>query len=190
MNTGGTSWHQEFPEFGELFRWRAVDDTIVVDDPVALGGDAATTAWAVALLRECASWGLLVHWEGTAQPAFDATELHHLPPPRSLDGRSPALARWRENHRYGSLHFRLGPGFIHVKDVRNPVRGMRYQLSDAGTIGVFTRCLRPARLTDLSEPERAEAESLAADRLLLRVGDLLVTLPSRMRRWPVPVDAV
>jgi hypothetical protein len=183
-------WNQDYPEFGQLFKWRAAGGVIVIDDPILLDGDDAETAWAIALLRECASWGLPVRWHGTTHPPFDTAALHHLPPPRSMDGQSPALGRWRENHRHGSYHFRCGPEFIQVKDARDAVRSIRFELSGPDTIGTFMRCLRPTRVSELSTAAQAEEEQLTADHLLLRVDGLAVTLPARMRRWPVPVDAV
>jgi uncharacterized protein DUF5825 len=190
MTVRDAAWYSEYPEFGRLFGWHSVDGTIMINDTIALGADGQITAWAIALLRECASWGLPVCWDLTTHPPFETSALHHLPPPQSLDGQSPALRRWHESHRHGLYHFRQGPGFIQVKDARDSLRSTRLLLSDAHTVGVFRRCLRPVRLTELSEADRAEAELLTADRLLLQADELVVTLPARMRRWPVPVDAV
>lgn len=190
MTTSDSAWLRGYPEFGQLIRWHPAGEAIVIDEPIALGGDANSTAWAIALLRECSSWGLSVRWHGTIHQPFDTSALHYLPPPQMLDDQLPAAARWQQDHRYGSYHFRQGPEFIQVKDAREAIRGIRFLLSGTATVSAFTRCLKPARLTELSDAEQAEAKLLAADGLLLQVDGLVVTLPARLRRWPVPADAI
>jgi hypothetical protein len=183
-------WAREYPELGQHVTCRAEGDGVAIEGPVVLGAGAVGTAWAVALLRECASWGLPVRWRGTADRDTDTAALHHLPPPDVLDGPAERLLEWHGSYRHGSFHYRAGPGFIRVKDARDPVRAMRYLIAEAGTLAVFTRCLRPAPLAGLPAAERERAALLRADGLLLEAGGMVVTLPARMRRWPVPVDAV
>jgi uncharacterized protein DUF5825 len=184
-------WTSEYPELGQQVTCRAEDDGVAIDGLVVLGAGTAGTAWAVALLRECASWGLPVRWRGTAGPDTDTAALHHPPPPEVLDG--PAERLLGGTLVTGTARSTTGPGrpgFIRVKDARDLVRAMRYLIAEAGTLAVFTRCLRPAPLAGLSAAERERVAALRADGLLLEAGGMVVTLPARMRRWPVPVDAV
>ena len=40
MTAGYAAWHQEYPEFGQLFRWHAAGEVITIDEPIALRGSS------------------------------------------------------------------------------------------------------------------------------------------------------
>lgn len=147
------------------------------DDPEAAAG-------AVAWLRDSLSEGELPRWRAVGLPAAQVPLLVHLPPPESGGDEH---ARWRSAFRRGLCYFRRGPGFVQVKDVRDPTSSAGFVLDVPEVIEVFLRCLRPTPATGV---DADAAEVLLHERLLLRVGDQLVTLPYRMRRWPVPAMAV
>ncbi|WP_220447522.1 DUF5825 family protein [Nonomuraea diastatica] len=86
--------------------------------------------------------------------------------------------------------YRRGPGFLQVKDMRDPAAAARMIIDDGALGSAFTHCLRPRRLPDLGAAERDAVDVLIDERLVLRCGDLVVTLPNRMRRWPVPAMSV
>jgi hypothetical protein len=159
---------------------------------VELGGEPAGTARAVEFLREQAGADLTVGWRGRLAGPLDLTLLHHLPPPEALEGADgPAEAAcWREAYRLGACHFRRGPGFIQVKDSRDPRFTAKFMLDEPGLVAAFTTCLRPTSLAELGPALRDAALTLHRERLLLLIGDLAVTLPTRMLRWPVPCHAV
>ena len=181
-----------YPEFASLTAWHVADGAFVLEEPLTFGADPVATAWAVALLREGQSSGMAVQWRAVRRGAFELSALRHLPPPQSLDGASQdtELASWRDGHAYGRYYFRIGPGFVHVKDVRTPSDAVRLVLAEPGVRDTFLRCLRPTRVATLPDSERAAVSELVAEGLVLRVGELAVTVVPRMRRWPVPAGAV
>ncbi|MFF5261843.1 DUF5825 family protein [Actinomadura viridis] len=176
-----------------------------IDGTLDLGGDPAATARAVALLRDLVPTGERVEWRGRITGPLDLPLLHHLPPPAALEygkgdgteaGRGIGQAEkkaaaeqetWARSYAFGSLYYRMGPGFVQVKDVRDPERPVRSVLTDPAAIEVFTACLTPARVRDLDAPALRD---LLRRRLLLAAGDLVVTLPYRLTRWPIPFFAV
>jgi hypothetical protein len=168
--------------------WRAAGE-VELPDPLPLAAGRPDTAAAVALLRDCATAALRVRWQVAPGQDIDPGPLHHLPPPAGPPG--PALDRWRRAHRYGSCHFRRGPGFVQVKDCRDPAAAPVVLVADhPDLVAAFLRCLDPTPVADLGQVGREAVDLLAAERLVLVAGGLAVTLPHRMRRWPVPYNAV
>ncbi|MFC5751499.1 DUF5825 family protein [Actinomadura rugatobispora] len=162
-----------------------------IDKPLDLGGDPAATTQAVALLRDLAPTGQHVDWRGRVTGPIDLSLLHHLPPPAELehgpgDG-TDAKEAWARSHDFGSCYYRMGPGFLQVKDVRNPSSPTQTVLDDPELIDAFTTCLTPTRVRAL---QAAALRDLVRRRLLLLVDDLAVTLPYRLTRWPVPFFAI
>ena len=160
-----------------------------VPSPVFLDPSAPhATLTFIAWLRDRHTDAVEVSWPAVVDPGLDTTLLFHLPPPapapeaRGVD----AVWRWRAAHRPAMCYYRVGPGFIQVKDVRQAETAARFVLEDPSQIGAFTRCLEPCRLTNLAPGERAAARMLVGERLLLQLDDWVTTLPSRMRHWPVP----
>lgn len=150
-----------------------------------------TTLEFIAWLRDQQTEGVDVAWSADLDPRFDVTLLFHLPPPVASAGEEPdVVRRWRAAHRPGMCYYRLGPGFIQMKDVRQAATAARFVLDTPLLTRTFTRCLRPCNLDALDPPERKAAEVMVAERMLLRLGERVTTLPSRMRRWPVPSNFV
>jgi hypothetical protein len=146
------------------------------------------TAGFVAWLRDEQAGAVQVTWHAAIEAGLDTTLLHHLTPPAGPE--DDAVRLWRAEHRPALCYYRFGPGFIQIKDTRRPEDAARFLLDEPAPVAVFTRCLQPTRFTDLAPDERAAAEILTAERLLLRLGEWVTVLPSRMRRWPVPSHLV
>jgi len=101
------------------------------------------------------------------------------------------LDHWRRAYRYGSCHFRRGPGFVQVKDARDPAGPLVVLVADhPDLVATFLRCLDPTPLAALDATGRTAVDLLLAERLVLLAGGAVLTLPHRMRRWPVPYNAV
>ena len=161
-----------------------------LSEPVVLGPSTSErTVEFIAWLRDEQSETVQVAWHATIEAGLDTTLLHHLTPPADL-GADDAVRRWRAAYRPALCYYRLGPGFVQVKDTRRSDDAARFVLDDTVTVTVFNRCLRPTRWVDLSREECAAVEALEAERLLLRVGEWVTVLPSRMRLWPVPSHLV
>ncbi|MEO3792995.1 DUF5825 family protein [Nonomuraea sp. B10E15] len=168
---------------------------ITAGRPITLGERPEETVAFIAVLRDNLERGTVVDWTGGVRPGFDTAPLLHLPPPRrpvpaaGQEG-SAGLDVWRSRFRIGLCYYRRGPGFLQVKDMRDPAAAARMIIDDGALGSAFTRCLRPRRLPGLGTDERDAVDVLIDERLVLRCGDLVVTLPHRMRRWPVPAMAV
>lgn len=151
---------------------------------------AAATVALVRLLREAASVGLPVEWSGAFGTGLDLTALVHLAPPAPSGDEAPEISRWRERHRPGLCYYRLGPGFVFVKDVRGAGDGARFRVDlddPAATLGAVEA------VVDVSTADASTLESLDAldrEHLVLKLGGHATLLPYRMRRWPVPALAV
>ncbi|HET9898222.1 MAG TPA: DUF5825 family protein [Streptosporangiaceae bacterium] len=156
-----------------------------------LGADPVATARAVQALREAYASKLRCRWTGEVAGEFDLGQVVHLPPPDELAGRDGALDLWRARHRYGMFHFRIGPGFVIVIDKRLDQSASRYVIDDPAMLAVFLDCSHAIdRLDRMDAGRREAAEILCAEGLLLRLGEVVVTLPIRLRKWPVPYRSV
>jgi Family of unknown function (DUF5825) len=144
-------------------------------------------------LRDNLSEGTVGHWDGPVPDGPDIHLLHHLPPPLTGGDGSETDQRvlaWQSEFRPGLCYYRCGPGFIEVKDFRDPGGASRIGIAQPELVEAFLLCLRPVRLADQGRRERAVMEYLLSERLLLRFGGLVTTAPARMRRWPIPAQFV
>jgi len=57
-------------------------------------------------------------------------------------------------------------------------------------VDVFKQSLTPTMLSRMGKRQLQAAQMLCDEGLLLRTGDVVVTLPARLRRWPVPFRAI
>ena len=152
--------------------------------------------WWFGLLRDAMTAGATVRWVGQWDDSVNVARLVHLlPPAPRLAGRattllSPGEAAWRDEYRYGLCYYRLGLDFVQVKDMRRPDDRANYVLFEPAWIGVFLQCLTPTPADAFTGAKAEAAEGLEDPHLLYRAGRSLVTLPYRMRRWPIPYDAV
>ncbi|MBY8843613.1 DUF5825 family protein [Streptomyces sp. SP2-10] len=159
-------------------------------EPLDLSGAGRGTAEAVRFLRECQALGLRVSWRATGTPSYDPALLRHLPPPAELGSWRTESAAWRAAHRHGSLYHRRGPDFVTVLDRRRPGTAARLTLDHPSLHGTFLRLLEPTPVDALDAVGREALGLLAAERLVLSAGGWAVTLPPRVRRWPVPCTAI
>ena len=155
-----------------------------------LGGDPEATLRAVARLRDAALIGPRLSWRGRLAGPIEAALLCHLPPPVALRNGAGVAAAWRQAYRYGSCFYRLGPGFIEVKDGRDPDVTVRTLLDDPASVGAFTTCLAPAVIGELQPAQREAVRRLVNRGLVLETAGLALTLPFRMSKWPVPFMSV
>ncbi len=164
---------------------------VTLPDPVPLGHDARQTAEFVAFLRDSATRMTTVDWHGASAEAVDTTVLHHLAPPTDLGpGSDEIVARWHARHRFGTCYYRRGPGFILVKDIRVAASAARYTLDDPVLVATFLHCQAPTSVASLTAGQREAIDLLEAERLLLRIDDVVVGLPVRMLAWPIPYTAI
>jgi hypothetical protein len=160
-------------------------ETLHLAEPVVLGGDDEHDLRFLYLLREAMSVILRVDWSATAPVPFEPSMVGHLQPPRA-----PAGDEWRRLHRFGLCYYRLGPGFVLLRDTRDAEESARYRLDDPEAVLAWSELEAVRRIPELSGSTRALYELLAGEDMVLRRGEWVTVLPYRLRRWPLPFDAV
>jgi hypothetical protein len=162
-----------------------------------MNADHAEAAAAEAVrLRRQMEQGADDSWAVPLPAGLDTRLLHHLPPPavprhsaaaalEELDTK-PWLTRWRTAFAPARCYYRRGPGFITVKDLREPGAEARVTIDQPLLIDAFLHAEKPVRLADETGDMLAALEFLLAERLLLAFGEILTTAPYRMGRWPIP----
>jgi hypothetical protein len=98
--------------------------------------------------------------------------------------------RWRGEYGFGYCFYRVGPGFIHLVDVRDADDAARLLLDDPATVEAFSQLAGVVRLSELPPLAAELADQLDRARLLLRLGDWATILPWRLHRWPISCTAV
>jgi hypothetical protein len=162
-------------------------ESLVVAEPVVLGVDDEFDVRFLRLLREAMSMTMTVDWSGDLAVPFDPRMVRHLPPPRQRngDGADP----WRAEFRFGLCFYQVGPGFVLLKDTRDG-SGARYRIDDERAVSAWHE-LGSVRFLPDASPEVGElCELLSEEELVMRRGQWVTLLPFRMRRWPVPFDAI
>ncbi|MGH3190395.1 MAG: DUF5825 family protein [Streptosporangiaceae bacterium] len=150
-----------------------------------LPGHAEAAARAAARARCRLSLAEPEPWAGPVPADLDTRPLHHLPPP-APPAAGVRVEQWRAAYRPGLCYYRVGPGFILVRDAREPGRGSRIRVDQQPLISALLLCEQPVRLDSQDAAVRAALEFLLSEGLLLRFGGLVMTAPYRMRRWPIP----
>ncbi|MEO3783977.1 DUF5825 family protein [Actinocorallia sp. B10E7] len=147
---------------------------VVFPAPIAPLTDAAVALRALRLIRDLTSRAIAVTWRLSFEEVEDWRDLAHLFPPRNApDG-------WRSDYQFGHLAERRGPGLLQIRDRRRP--GLRrYTLTDPSDLAAVAALTPGCAATAVPETAR---DRLAALRLVLPVGNGLLWLPYRMRRWP------
>jgi hypothetical protein len=162
-------------------------ERLVVSDPVVLGVDVDDDLRLLWFLREATSRTLRVDWVLDGRPSVAPREVTHLVPPRT--GTDAAyVAAWRAAYRYGSYHYRRGPGFVTVKDVR-PDGPPVHLTIDGGSAEHFLALADTGRIADLAPDVAAALDDAVEFGLAVRGVAAFLLLPFRMRHWPVPYVA-
>jgi hypothetical protein len=172
---------------------RAAEDgcqRLVVTGPVAAGLDIDADLRLLRFLRAATSATLRVDWELAGRPLVAERDLLHLVPPTGgADAAGAACATaWRAGYRYGSYHYRRGPDFVTVKDIR-PGEPPVHLTIDGDSAAQFRALTEAEQLTDLSPAATAALADAVEFGLAVRGERTFLVLPWRMRRWPVPYVA-
>jgi Family of unknown function (DUF5825) len=157
----------------------------VADEVHLAAGDAPRSLAFLRLLRETASYAIHVSWRGSVDESVDLPSVAHLDPPE--DG--PTTAQWRAAHRTAQCHFRVGPGFVVVRQRRGEDAPPDRVLTDPDQLTALADFLRVQPGPPASAPNRSVFTALAAQGLIGCLDGWAVTLACRRRRWPVPTAA-
>jgi hypothetical protein len=146
------------------------------------GDDPLATLRFLRRLRDATGDGAEVEWQAEL-PVADSRLLHHLPPPAGGPS-GPVLAAWRAAYRPALCYYRRGPGFLLVSDGRGGPIVTRALTGGSAT--AFARHLDVGPAPD-SDPT---FDWLVRLGLILTVAGLGLTLPYRIRRWPIPCTSI
>jgi hypothetical protein len=189
----GLGRHVDAAELDPSVAVRAVADgcqRLVVTGPVPAGLDVDADLRLLRFLRAATSRTLRVDWELAGRPLVAERDLLHLVPPTAgADAAGAACATaWRAGYRYGSYHYRVGPDFVTVKDIR-PGGPPVHLTIDGDSARQFHELAGAEHLADLSPAATAALADAVEFGLAVRGDHALLLLPWRMRRWPVPYVA-
>jgi hypothetical protein len=161
--------------------WEAGVREVTITGPVALSAaEPVPSLRLLRFLREAACYGIAVRWHvGAAGLDMGLPLLHHLPAPAS-----PSVPGWAASYRYGLCYYRQGPDFLAVHDARFIT--VRRHLLQGQERDAFLRCSQPTIAGPLDRPLRW----LVDQGLILRLGDMALSLPYRLRRWPIPCTSL
>lgn len=137
----------------------------------------------VRLLREAAGYGVGVTWRGDLGLCADPRLLYHLPPP--VGGAGPGVDRWRAMFSYGLCYYRVGPGFLLAVDHRRTMHAVAAVLRDPDEIATLRGLAYPG-----PAKKTAAFARLCDQGLIVRDRGAAVSLPYRLRRWPIPCTAI
>lgn len=159
-------------------------------DPAA----AADAVRRLVLVRELTSYAIEVDWS-LRLPGGDGDLWRvygHLRPPATVeiagaagpdpDPGSVAAAAWRDAFYFDKCTYRRGPGFVQVRD-RRAGRLNLLTIDDPAYLAVLEQLLDGAEMTTV---DLDIAREFGEEGLVTKVGDRLVWLPHRLRRWPLP----
>lgn len=173
-----------------------LDDTVDLDD-----ADGAAAVAALTVIRELTSHGIAVDWT-IRMPAGTAgwRPLSHLHPPAAVyagsagdgivgsagdgivgSGGEGIAAEWRDSFHIAKCGYRLGPGFIEIRD-RRTGSFKRLVIRNPHREEAIAPLLRGVRTTALSQ---AVMERYLRADLLHQVGGFVWWTPYRIRRWPL-----
>ncbi|MFV2008464.1 MULTISPECIES: DUF5825 family protein [unclassified Micromonospora] len=165
----------------------------VVDLTAAGSVAAADAVRRLVLVRELTSYAIEVDWS-IRLPGGDGDLWRvygHLRPPATVEivGADPetdpgtvAAAAWRDAFYFDKCTYRRGPGFVQVRD-RRAGRLNLLTIDDPAYLAVLEQLLDGAEMTTV---DLDIAREFGEEGLVTKVGDRLVWLPHRLRRWPLP----
>ncbi|MEV0387410.1 DUF5825 family protein [Nonomuraea sp. NPDC050643] len=167
---------------GEGVQLARLDELVDLEDP-----DGATAVAALCAVRELTGHGIAVDWTIRLPAGIEAARwrpLSHLYPPAAVSAGSDGeriAAEWRTTFHVAMCGYRLGPGFIEVRD-RRTGSFKRLVLRNPNSEKSIAPLLRGVPAAAL--PPAVIEHYLRTD-LLHRAGRYVWWTPYRIRRWPL-----
>ncbi|WBB96887.1 DUF5825 family protein [Solwaraspora sp. WMMA2080] len=117
-----------------------------------------------------------------AAGSVDAAGSAGAEPDAESDPGTVVAAAWRDAFYFDKCTYRRGPGFVQVRD-RRAGRLNLLTIDDPAYLAVLEQLLDGAGMTTV---DLDIAREFGEEGLVTKVGDQLVWLPHRLRRWPLP----
>ena len=83
-----------------------------------------------------------------------------------------------------AVSWRRGPGFVFMRDARDPKEPAQVVLDGEGMLDAFARCVPGVERASM-DPETDELVGQ-----IVEADGRVMLLPSRMRRWPIPSNPI
>lgn len=152
--------------------------------PVAFGEDPARDLAVLRMLGEAAAHLVDLDWTLAGEPPWPLRTVVHLPPPTTTLGAGDFARRWRAEHRVGLCVYRVGPGFVRIRDLRPHGPHQRVLIEGGWATGFVALASDPWHWPD----DRATTlvDDLTEHGLAIRLPTGPHLLPTRVLRWPIP----
>lgn len=145
----------------------------------------------VTFLRNAIANDVDVLWQSERLDLAIVPSLVHLPPPSVASNEAGSIRSWRTNFGLGLLFWRSGPGFIVVRDLRDPEDSAVFTLDDPVIVDMFHLLTEPHESSAIGASDRNHAgDQLVEQGLALKLGPYLVELPYRLKKWPIPCATI
>jgi hypothetical protein len=163
----------------------------VVDLTATGVAESADAVRRLVLVRELTSYAIEVDWSlrlPSGDPDLWRVYSHLRPPVRvcstgtTAEEQVATAAQWRTAFYFDKCTYRRGPGFVQVRD-RRAGRLNLLTIDDPGYLAVLAQLVDGAAVTAV---DLDIAREFGEEGLVTKVGDQLVWLPHRLRRWPLP----
>ncbi|WJK41699.1 DUF5825 family protein [Solwaraspora sp. WMMA2056] len=163
----------------------------VVDLTVADPAAAADAVRRLVLVREATSYAIEIDWSVRLPGGDDDLwrVYGHLRPPVAVElvgadaaTSAAATTAWRDAFYFDKCTYRQGPGFVQVRDRRTGQLNL-LTIDDPAYLAVLAQLVDGAPVTGV---DIDIAREFGEEGLVTKVGDQLVWLPHRLRRWPLP----
>ncbi|WP_373278592.1 DUF5825 family protein [Alicyclobacillus shizuokensis] len=148
--------------------------------------DPLGTLNTIRFLRDAMSLGIRISWYLITDGALDLQAIYHIQPPRSINGGKQEIQEWRRMYHYGAFYWRKGPGFVLVKDTRNPDASAQFVIDERELLDAFELCLVPVKTGLVTK----RITDLVNEGIILEFCGHYLTLPYRVLSWPVPYDSI
>jgi len=160
---------------------RAGAQRLTLTGQVAFGDDPMRDVVVLRLLSEAAAQLVDLDWTLAAEPPWPLRTVVHLPPPAATNDFAH---RWRAEYRVGLCVYRVGPGFVRIRDLRPHGPHLRVLIDGEWATGFAALAGDPWHWPD----ERASTlvDDLTENGLALPLPTGPHLLPTRVLRWPIP----
>jgi Family of unknown function (DUF5825) len=177
---------RNYPDVAELNRWvRHGHRTVEISKPVVVGETRPyEAANFLRFLRDAAGAGMGVGWRGNIELNAPANSFDHL----ATAGNPLIVGEAAVGQVY---HWRQGLDFIQVTDRRGNGGERVMTFGNESLLQVFARIQRPLNTSSdsLTPLDQRAVNFLCEHGIGLRIGPLVLALPCRVRRWPMPAFA-
>lgn len=156
-------------------------------EPIRFGDDVRRDVATLRFLKAATEQYVRLSWRLEGDPPWPLRTVSHLRPPE--ESGTPLVSAWRRQHSFGLCTYRIGPGFVLLRDSRPDGQKIRAKLTGPW-VEVFQRLVSEDRHGADDQAEQLLRELQNAGLALVFGDGRHLVLPTRLSRWPVPYHAI